>query len=56
MSPFCWLWSLLERWIFYTNYGNLQHIVVWLVACLLFIFCLMALATTDFSPFIYFRF
>ena len=46
----------LERWIFYTNYGNLQHIVVWLVACLLFIFCLMALATTDFSPFIYFRF
>ena len=46
----------LERWVFYTNYGNLQHIAVWLVACLLFIFCLMALATTDFSPFIYFRF
>lgn len=46
----------LERWAFYTNYGNLQHIVVWPVACLLFIFCLLALATTDFSPFIYFRF
>ena len=46
----------LERWVFYTNYGNLQHVVVWLVACLLFVFCLMALSTTDFSPFIYFRF
>ncbi|MBQ9865116.1 MAG: MBOAT family protein [Bacteroidales bacterium] len=46
----------LERWVFYTNYGNLQHVVVWLVACLLFVFCLLALCTTDFSPFIYFRF
>ena len=46
----------LERWVFYTDYGHLQHIAVWLVACMLFLFCLTALTATDFSPFIYFRF
>ena len=46
----------LERWVFYTDYCHLQHIAVWLVACMLFLFCLTALTATDFSPFIYFRF
>jgi hypothetical protein len=46
----------VERWVFYTQYGNRQHVAVWITACLLFFFCLGALTATDFSPFIYFRF
>ncbi len=46
----------LERWVFYTRYGNTQLTVVWIIACLLFVCCLMTLTATKFSPFIYFRF
>ena len=42
--------------IFNSHYSPKTHIPVWLVACLLFFFCLGALTATDFSPFIYFRF
>ena len=46
----------LERWVFYTRYGNTQLTAVWIIACLLFVCCLMTLTATKFSPFIYFRF
>ena len=46
----------LERWVFYTRYGNTQLTAVWIVACLLFVCCLVTLTATKFSPFIYFRF
>ena len=46
----------LQQWVFHTDYTPRQHIPVWIVACLLFFFCLGSLAATDFSPFIYFRF
>ena len=46
----------LQQWVFHTDYSPKQHIVVWLAACLLFFFSVGALAATDFSPFIYFRF
>ena len=46
----------LERWVFHTRYGNTQLAAVWIVACLLFVCCLVTLTATKFSPFIYFRF
>ena len=46
----------LERWVFYTRYRNTQLTAVWIIACLLFVCCLMTLTATKFSPFIYFRF
>lgn len=46
----------LQQWVFYTDFRSWQHIAVWVVACMLFFFCLSALTATDFSPFIYFRF
>ena len=46
----------LQQMTFYTDYRPAQHIAVWVVACLMFFFCLGALTATDFSPFIYFRF
>ena len=46
----------LERWVFYTRYGNTQLTAVWIIACLLFVCCLVTLTATKFSPFIYFRF
>lgn len=46
----------LQQWVFHTDYRAKQHIAVWVTACLLFFFCVGALAATDFSPFIYFRF
>ncbi len=46
----------LERWVFYTQYGNTQLTAVWIIACLLFVCCLVTLTATKFSPFIYFRF
>jgi alginate O-acetyltransferase complex protein AlgI len=42
--------------IFYTEYSKKQHLTIWLVSVLLFIFCLGALNASGFSPFIYFRF
>ena len=46
----------IQRFAYYTDYRPKAHIPVWLVASLLFFFCLGALTATDFSPFIYFRF
>lgn len=46
----------LQQWTFKTDYRPVQHIAVWVAACLMFFFCLGALTATDFSPFIYFRF
>ena len=46
----------LERWVFYTRYRNTQLTAVWIIACLLFVCCLVTLTATKFSPFIYFRF
>ena len=46
----------LERWVFYTRYGNTQLTAVWIIACLMFVCCLVTLTATKFSPFIYFRF
>ena len=46
----------LQQWVFYTDYSPRQHLAVWTAAALLFFLCVGALAATDFSPFIYFRF
>ncbi|MBQ8958660.1 MAG: MBOAT family protein [Bacteroidales bacterium] len=46
----------LEQKVYYTDYSDRQHIWVWIVAALAFIFCVAALNATSFSPFIYFRF
>ena len=46
----------LEQKVYYTDFSNRQHIWVWIVAALAFIFCVAALNATSFSPFIYFRF
>ena len=42
--------------VYFTEYTDIQHIVVWIVAAFAFVFCVAALNATDFSPFIYFRF
>ena len=46
----------LEQKVYYTDYTGRQHIGVWIVAALMFIFCVAALNASSFSPFIYFRF
>ena len=46
----------IEQKVYYTDFTDGQHIVVWIMAVLLFIFCVAALNATSFSPFIYFRF
>ena len=46
----------LEQKVYYTEYSDKQHIWVWIVAALMFIFCVAALNASSFSPFIYFRF
>ena len=48
--------GFMQQWVFYTDYNARQHVWVWAVACVLFFLCVGALAATDFSPFIYFRF
>ena len=45
-----------QTFFFYTEYSKKQHLAIWLVSVLLFIFCLGALNASGFSPFIYFRF
>lgn len=42
--------------VFYTNYNKTQNTIVWILAVLILLFCLGALNTAGFSPFIYFRF
>ena len=46
----------LEQKVFYTDFTDKQHVWVWVVAMLAFVFCVAALNATSFSPFIYFRF
>ena len=46
----------VEQKVYYTDYSDRQHIWVWIVAAIVFIFCVAALNATSFSPFIYFRF
>ena len=46
----------LQEKVYYTDYSNKGHILVWLIAVAMFLFCLAALNATGFSPFIYFRF
>ena len=46
----------LEQKVYYTDYTDRQHIWVWIIAILAFVFCVAALNATSFSPFIYFRF
>jgi len=46
----------LEQKAYYTDYTDRQHIWVWIIAAVAFIFCVAALNATSFSPFIYFRF
>ena len=46
----------LEQKVYYTDYSDKQHIWVWIIAILAFVFCVAALNATSFSPFIYFRF
>jgi len=45
-----------QKAVFYTDYSNRQHLLVWSFAMLFFVFCLSALNAAGFSPFIYFRF
>jgi hypothetical protein len=46
----------LQDFVFYTGYSKKQHLVIWPISVLLFLFCLGALNAVGFSPFIYFRF
>ena len=46
----------LEQKVYCTDYSDRQHIWVWIVAIIAFVFCVAALNATSFSPFIYFRF
>jgi alginate O-acetyltransferase complex protein AlgI len=46
----------VEQKVYYTDYSDRQHIWVWIIAAIAFIFCVAALNATSFSPFIYFRF
>ena len=48
-----------QRWqekAYFTDFTDRQHIWVWILAALAFVFCIAALNATSFSPFIYFRF
>ena len=46
----------IQNFVFYTDFSKKQHLAVWLVCIVLFLFCLGALNAIGFSPFIYFRF
>ena len=46
----------LQNTVYYTDYANKGHAIVWPIAILLFFFSLAALNASGFSPFIYFRF
>ena len=56
---FVGLFSFGKKWqdrVFYTDFSNKGHAIVWPIAMLLFFFSLSALNASGFSPFIYFRF
>ena len=46
----------VQEKVYFTEYTDIQHIAVWIVAAFAFVFCVAALNASDFSPFIYFRF
>ena len=46
----------VEQWVYYSDFTDRQHIGVWIVTALAYVFCVAALNATSFSPFIYFRF
>ena len=46
----------LQDFVFYTGFSKKQHLAIWPISVLLFLFCLGALNAVGFSPFIYFRF
>ena len=46
----------IQDFVFYSKYTKMQHIIVWIVAIFLLLFCLGAFNSVGFSPFIYFRF
>ena len=46
----------IHDFVFYTKYNKVQNIIVWIIAVITLLFCLGALNTAGFSPFIYFRF
>ena len=46
----------IQNFVFYGDYTKTQHIIVWIIAVFLLLFCLGAFNSVGFSPFIYFRF
>lgn len=46
----------IQNFVFYGDYNKTQHIIVWIIAVFLLLFCLGAFNSVGFSPFIYFRF
>ena len=46
----------VQEKVYFTDYSDVQHIAVWLIAAFGFVFCVAALNASSFSPFIYFRF
>ena len=46
----------IQNFVFYQDYSKTQHIIVWVIAIFLLLFCLGAFNSVGFSPFIYFRF
>lgn len=42
--------------VFYTDYSVKQHLIAWPIAVFMLLFCMGALNSAGFSPFIYFRF
>ncbi len=46
----------LERLTFYSQFSNSTHVLVFLLAIILFVICSAYLTASDFNPFIYFRF
>jgi len=46
----------IERKVFYSTYNTKEHYVWFTISIVLFILALSSITTTDFNPFIYFRF
>ena len=46
----------LQQRVYFTEYKDGAHIIVWIIAACAFVFCVAALNASNFSPFIYFRF
>jgi Predicted membrane protein involved in D-alanine export len=46
----------LQNLVYFTDFGKKQHLIAWVISIFALIFCVAALNSADFSPFIYFRF